>query len=135
LERNAQSMLDDRIYVLKLHPDYPEMVRFRVTSVMKVSDTYQMGLAVYDSESKLMVMLERLGSLLLVRSPIVAITDLGLFERDLAIWIGEQNNKRSWGYINDHKDVIWYCCLIAYPEKLDSNFDILTRRISETADS
>lgn len=41
------------VYVLKLHPDYPEMVRFRVTSVMKVSETYQMGLAVYDSESKL----------------------------------------------------------------------------------
>jgi len=81
-----------------------------------------------------MVMLERIGSLLLVRSPIVSIEDLGLDDKELAIWIGKQNNKRKWGYINDHKDVIWYCCLIAYPEKLGANFDKLTYHISETAD-
>lgn len=85
-------------------------------------------------DRKQMVMLERIGSLLLVRSPIVSIDDLGLDDRELAIWIGKQNNKRKWGYINDHKDVIWYCCLIAYPENLGATFDKLTHRISETAD-
>jgi hypothetical protein len=86
------------------------------------------------TDRKQMVMLERIGSLLLVRSPIVSIEDLELDGKDLAIWIGKQNNKRKWGYLNDHEDVIWYCCLIAYPEKLGATFDKLTHRISETAD-
>ena len=80
------------------------------------------------------VMLERIGDLLLVRSPIVSIEDLGLDGRELAIWIGTQNNKRKWGYLNDHEDVIWYCCLMAYPEKLGTTFEKLTHHISETAD-
>lgn len=86
------------------------------------------------TDRKQMVMLESLGSFLLVRSPIVAIADLGFDDKELAIWIGEQNNQRNWGYINDHNDVIWYCCLIAYPEKLGTVFDDITHRISETAD-
>lgn len=86
------------------------------------------------ADRKQTVMLERIGDLLLVRSPIVSIEDLGLDDRELAIWIGTQNNKRKWGYINDHKEVIWYCCLIAYPEKLCITFEKLVHHISETAD-
>ncbi|PKH08184.1 DEAD/DEAH box helicase [Moritella sp. Urea-trap-13] len=85
-------------------------------------------------DRKQMVMLERIGNLLLVRSPIVSIEDLGLDDKELAVWIGKQNNNRKWGYINDHKDVIWYCCLIAYPEKFGATFDKLTHHISATAD-
>ena len=86
------------------------------------------------TDRKQMIMLENLGRFLLVRSPIVSIADLGLDDKELATWIGEHNNKRNWGYINDHNDVIWYCCLIFYPEKLGICFDDMTHRISETAD-
>jgi len=85
-------------------------------------------------DRKQTVILERMGNLLLMRSPIVTIEDLGLDDKELAMWIGKENNKRKLGYINDHEDVIWYCCLIAYPEKFESGFKKLVQSLSQTAD-
>jgi len=85
-------------------------------------------------DRKQTVILERMGNLLLMRSPIVTIEDLGMEDKELAMWIGKENNKRKLGYINDHEDVIWYCCLIAYSEKLESGFKKLVQSLSQTAD-
>ena len=85
-------------------------------------------------DRKQTVILERMGNLLLMRSPIVTIEDLGLEDKELAMWIGKENNKRKLGYINDHEDVIWYCCLIAFPEKFESGFNKLVQNLSQTAD-
>ncbi|MFT5163026.1 MAG: hypothetical protein ACI9FJ_001607 [Alteromonadaceae bacterium] len=80
------------------------------------------------------VIIESIGELLLIRSPIVTITDLALQNKDLAQWIGEQNNPLSFGYLNDHADIIWFCCLVAHPVQLGADFNHLTQKISATAD-
>jgi hypothetical protein len=80
------------------------------------------------------VIIENIGNLLLVRSPIVSIEHLKLSDSNLAIWIGEENNKRKWGYINDHEGIIWFCCLISHPDKLEDVFETLLNKISQTAD-
>lgn len=76
------------------------------------------------------VLLEQLGDFYLLRSPIVHIEAI----EEATHWIARRNANLPFGYLNNHQQVIWYCCLFPTTQLQGEAFIKLLKRLAEMAD-